>query len=189
MQSGAFAIYVVSAHGGQMRAVTHGGNSFRPSWSPDGRWIYFGSTRSGREQIWKARSDGSGQPIQLTKDGGMEPFASFDGQYVYYAKRTPGIWRVPADGGDEVKVLDRGIEGSWGLTRHGIVFMDKWARPQASIEFYSYDAALVSRMLLPAGLRFDPNDPSFSVAPDGSWMVYTQLDSWGSDIEMIDGFR
>jgi len=110
---------------------------------------------------------------------------------VYYAKTrtTPGIWRVPVDGGEEVKVLDRGMESSWGLTTQGIVFMDKLARPQASIELYGFDSTLSKRILLPAGLRFDQGDTTFSVAPDGAWIVYAQLDSWGSDIEMLDGFR
>jgi Tol biopolymer transport system component len=192
MQSGSYQIDIVSAHGGDMHAVTHGpANNSRPSWSTEGRWIYFASTQSGTEQIWKIRSDGSGNAVQLTKNGGVEPIASFDGTYVYYAKvrRTPGIWRIPVDGGDEEHVLNRGIEGSWGLTRQGIVLMDKIARPQAAIELYGYDAALLRRMLLPPGLRFDLANPSFSVAPDGSWIVYTQLDSWGSDIEMIDRFR
>jgi len=191
MQSGKFSIGVVSAHGGAMTWVTKTGNSYRPSWSHDGRWIYFGSTQSNTEQIWKIRSNGEGAAFQLTKDGGFEPFESFDGKYVYYAKPwpTPGIWRVPVDGGQEVKILDRGIATSWGLTKQGIVFMDKLARPQASIELFGFDSILLNRTVLPAGLRFDQNNPSFSVSPDGAWIVYTQLDTWGSDIEMIDGFR
>jgi Tol biopolymer transport system component/DNA-binding winged helix-turn-helix (wHTH) protein len=191
-QPGAFDIYVVSAHGGQMQAVTHGpGNNFRPSWAPDGRWIYFGSTRSGTEQIWKIRSDGSGNAVQLTKNGGFEPIATFDGKFVYYAKSLTGtgIWRVQVDGGDEVKIFDRGIEGAWGLTRQGIVVMDRLAKPRPLIEVYGYDATLLSRALLPAGLRIAGDNPAFSVAPDGSWIVYTHFDAWGSDIEMIDGFR
>jgi Tol biopolymer transport system component len=190
-QPGEFGIYVVSAHGGEMHAVTHGpGNNFRPSWSPDGQWIYFASTRSGREQIWKIRSDGAGNAVPLTKNGGFEPIASFDGKYVYYAKSltAAGIWRVPVDGGDEVKVFDQGMEGCWGLTRQAIVLIDT-VRPHTSIEVYSYDSTLVTRMLLPPGLRIDRGNPTFSVAPDGSWIVFTRLDSWGSDIEMIDGFR
>jgi hypothetical protein len=67
--------------------------------------------------------------------------------------------------------------------------MDKLARPQASIELYGFDSTLANRVLLRAGLRFDPNDPTFSVSADGAWIVYTEVDSWGSDIEMIDGFR
>jgi Tol biopolymer transport system component len=191
MQSGTFRIGVVSAHGGALTWVTKTGNCYRPSWSQDGRWIYFGSTQSGSPQIWKTRSDGTGGPIQLTNGGGFEPFESFQGDYVYYAKPrgTPGIWRVPVGGGAEVRVLDRGIDSSWGVSRHGIVLMDKLARPQASIEVYGYDSTLSRRMLLPAGLRFHPNDPTFSVSPDGAWIVYTQEDTWGSDIEMIDGFR
>jgi Tol biopolymer transport system component/DNA-binding winged helix-turn-helix (wHTH) protein len=189
--SGTFSIYVVSAHGGAMQQVTTTRNSVRPSWSHDGRWIYFSSTQSGSEQIWKIRSNGQGAAIQLTNDGGYEPFESFDGLYVYYAKMraTPGIWHVPIDGGEEVKVLGRGIESSWGLTTQGIVVMDKLARPQASIEFYRFDSTLSNRILLPAELRFDQGDTTFSVATNGAWIVYAQLDSWGSDIEMIDGFR
>jgi hypothetical protein len=56
-------------------------------------------------------------------------------------------------------------------------------------DFYDFDSAAVTRSIqLPAGRRFDISNPSFAVAPDGSWIVYTQLDQWGSDIEMIDGF-
>jgi hypothetical protein len=110
---------------------------------------------------------------------------------VYYTKlrATPGIWRVLVEGGEETKVLDRGFESSWGLTTQGIVLMDKLAKPQASIEFYGYDSVLVNRIVLPPGLRFDVGNPSFSVARDGSWLVYTQMDTWGSDVKMIDDFR
>ena len=51
-----------------------------PSWSRDGRWIYFSSTRGsdGEFQVWKMPVEG-GQPIQVTKKGGWEAFESFDG--------------------------------------------------------------------------------------------------------------
>jgi Tol biopolymer transport system component len=190
--SGSFNVYVVSAQGGETRQVTTGtANSYRPRWSQDGRWIYFGSTRTGAEQIWKIPSTG-GTAIQLTKNGGLEPIESLDGKYVYYTKprTTPGVWRMTVDGGDDTRILDRGIESSWAVTARGIVLMDKLAKPQASIDVYRFDSGTIMRWLqFPPGLRFDLANSSFSVTPDGKWIVYTQFDQWGSDIEMIEQFQ
>jgi hypothetical protein len=38
----------------------------RPSWLRDGRWIYFGSNRSGDWQVWKMHAAG-GDAVQVTK--------------------------------------------------------------------------------------------------------------------------
>jgi Tol biopolymer transport system component len=40
-----------------------------PSFSRDGAWIYFSSTRTGRPEIWKIPAEG-GQLIQVTTNGG-----------------------------------------------------------------------------------------------------------------------
>jgi Tol biopolymer transport system component/DNA-binding winged helix-turn-helix (wHTH) protein len=187
--SGSFNVYVVRAEGGEIRAVTTGAaNSFRPSWSGDRRWIYFGSTLSGTEQIWKVPSAG-GTAIQLTKNGGFEAFEASDGKYVFYTRLrdNPGVWRVGVGGEEDTRIVDRGIESSWGVTERGVVMMDKLARPQASIDIFRFDSGAITRWVqLPARLRFDVGNPSFSVTLDGKWIVYTQLDQWGSDIEMID---
>ncbi len=73
-------------------------NSFdvRPSWSRDGRWIYFGSSRSGDNQIWKIPEEG-GQAVQTTKNGGLGGFESPDGQWVLYASidyENSDLWLV-----------------------------------------------------------------------------------------------
>lgn len=44
-----------------------------PSWSSDGRWVYFASTRTGAENIWKMPAEG-GPPSQLTHGGALEGF-------------------------------------------------------------------------------------------------------------------
>ena len=57
-----------------------------PSWSRDGKWIYFASNRSGAWQVWRAPSEGGGPEEQVTRLGGFAAFESEDGQYLYYAK-------------------------------------------------------------------------------------------------------
>jgi Tol biopolymer transport system component len=47
-------------------------NDMCASWSPDGKWVYFHSARSGRAEIWKVPAQG-GMAIQVTFDGGFHP--------------------------------------------------------------------------------------------------------------------
>ena len=44
-----------------------------PSWSRDGRFVYYGSNRTGRYEIWRVAS-GGGTEKQLTHNGGFLPF-------------------------------------------------------------------------------------------------------------------
>jgi Tol biopolymer transport system component/DNA-binding winged helix-turn-helix (wHTH) protein len=46
-------IYVVDTEGRNLHAITHGdSDNYVPSWSRDGRFIYFASPRTGSRQIW-----------------------------------------------------------------------------------------------------------------------------------------
>ena len=82
-------IYVVSANGGAPRRITTDPAEDKwPYWSNDGKWIYFSSTRSGREEIWKMPSSG-GEAVQITRNSGDTPQESPDGKFVYYAKGYP----------------------------------------------------------------------------------------------------
>ena len=60
-------LYLVSADGtGMRRLTTHEAADSSPRWSPDGRTLYFLSTRSGSSQIWRLSLDG-GEPAVVTK--------------------------------------------------------------------------------------------------------------------------
>ena len=50
-----------------MRLTTTTGVDDGSEYSPDGQWIYFNSTRTGRMQIWRMKPDGSEQE-QITND-------------------------------------------------------------------------------------------------------------------------
>ena len=70
--------------GGPIRRMTDDrGEDARPSWSPDGRWLYFISNRSGRSEIWRVPRDG-GEATQVTRDGAANAKPSRDGQWLYY---------------------------------------------------------------------------------------------------------
>ena len=189
--TGGWNLYVVPADGGPVKPLTSDAfNNIRPSWSLDDRWIYFGSDRMGDWQIWKMPSDG-GTPVPVTRGGGMEPVVSRDGRHIFYAKQDPteGIWRVPAEGGEEIRIVERGRALSFDVADTGIFIMDTSAKPQATVEMFSFASRqLVTVARLPPGVRFPPAS-YLTVTRDGRSMLYIQFDLCMSDIEMLPGFR
>ncbi len=183
-------IFVVSAEGGKRRRLTEDDSEdVRPSWSLDGRWIYFGSNRTGDWQVWKKPAEG-GQAVQVTRQGGREAFESFDRKFVYYTKGfgIPGIWRVPTTGGEEMSVLEEPLQGFWALVKNGIYFVNPKATPHRTIEFFSFDtghATQVATIEKELQLVY----PSLAVSPDGKSLLYVQVDSFESDIVLVENFR
>src|SRR5581483_5454527 len=116
----------------------------RPSWSRDGRWIYFGSNQSGHSQIWKESSSG-GKAIQITRNGGEEAFESPDGKFLYYSERgEKGIWRVSVEGGSEQRVISSSSEDLFGLYEKGICFIDRRNSSGPALKLYRFDTGAVA---------------------------------------------
>jgi Tol biopolymer transport system component len=191
VEAGNSDIYVINADGGPVRRATAGpSNNIRPSWSRDGRWIYFDSNRSGDWQVWKTPAHG-GTAVQVTHKEGAEAFESFDGNFVYYAKRgASGIWRVPVGGGEEIQVLDHGSESLWALTEQGIYFGEMNSPVVPVLKFYRFATRKVETFKeFSKDTKFDSNSTAFSVSPDGQWIVYTQLDQASSDLMLMENYR
>ena len=82
-------------------------DNFKPTASPDGRYIVFVSTRTGKQNIWRMNAD-STEPKQLTF-GSYEdmPEVTPDSKWVIY--RTGGsVKKVSIDGGPTEKLFDKG---------------------------------------------------------------------------------
>lgn len=59
-----------------VRATTHAATDWNPTWSPDGRWLYFLSDRSGSMNLWRAAIDAiyridDGRPRGVDSAGGL----------------------------------------------------------------------------------------------------------------------
>src|SRR5437870_1663626 len=62
-----------------------------PSWSADGRWIYYTSAQTGRDEIWKALAEGGGRAVQVTTNGGDEALESHGWRRaIFQARRREG---------------------------------------------------------------------------------------------------
>jgi WD40 repeat protein len=118
--AGASGIHAVSADGGTTRQITTTTlKDTRPAVSPDGKWVYFGSGETGRSEMWRQPWTG-GTRTQITHGGGDHGMPSQDGKWLYYT-RDGALWRVPAEGGQETKLLD-GIPRGYATVAGDSVF-------------------------------------------------------------------
>lgn len=192
-RAGSPSIWIISAEGGQPQRLTEPATSgVAPSWSRDGRWIYFASPCSGNMEIWKMPSQG-GPAVQVTRKGGFEGFESADGRLLYYLKSRgiPGVWRVPVEGGEESAVTTRdqaGMWRCWRVTASRLYFATAAPPVGPRLEFMDLATGETHEIeRLPRSP--DVTIPSLAVSPDGRRLLYAQYDQSGSNIMMVERFR
>ncbi|MBQ6529284.1 MAG: PD40 domain-containing protein, partial [Clostridia bacterium] len=140
-------VYTIPASGGEETRLTGGGFNDGPEYSPDGKHIWFNSTRSGLMQIWRMNRDGSEQ-TQMTDTHRQNWFGhiSPDGKKVVYlsyraddleaAEHLPNmqveLWMMNADGSSPHRLLSLfGGQGS--------INVNSWAPDSRHIAFVSYE--------------------------------------------------
>ena len=190
-------VYFVGTDGGRLHQVTAESSiDGVPSWSGDGQWIDFASTRAGVvPDIWRVSPDG-GQAVRLTRNGGFEPRESSDGRYLFYLDRHPQglaidgtarLMRVPLVGGPEELVLERVRPFLWSVTDTGIVFVTREPDFDA-IDVYRFSDLRVSRVGR-LGFRLPGIFRHMTVSRDGRWALATKMARFDSDLMRLDNFR
>jgi len=187
-------ILLISTEGGSPRQLAEGTFGEVQRWSHDGKWVYFSSNRSGAWEIWKVSPEG-GSPVQVTKqpasrasggtDLGMNSFESADGKFLFY-RRDEGLWRMLVEGGESTRIL-KNISMMWRVCGNGICFLDEKENP-----------ARLKRVDLRSGrttsfgsvdLGKEGSFGTFDVSPDGRWVIYPRVDTFNSDIMLLEDFH
>jgi Tol biopolymer transport system component len=185
-------VYVVEVPGGAPRLLKTipGADNLSPSWSRDGKAIYFASKRGSEAfQIWRMPLQGEGTPVQLTKNGGISPVESSDGRYLYYAKfEQGGVWRMPLEGGEEKQVLSdcgNGAWPNWALAPEGIYFLKFGNDPEAAIDFLDF-ATGKTQVLWKLDKKVGWG---LSLSADRKSIVYVQDQFAESNLMLVKNFR
>jgi Tol biopolymer transport system component len=188
-RAGAGDLYLLQPDTGKLTQLTKDPTEENEArWSRDGRWIYFTSNRTGRDEVWRMPAAG-GAPAQITRQGGAAAVESGDG-FLYYAKESTSpssIWRVPVNGGAEVHVVD-GLSYSinFAVGERGLYFVavgDTGDKP--SVDFFDFATGKRSTLV-----RLDkPFWFGVTLSPDERSLVFSLVDSAGSNLMLVDRFQ
>ena len=116
-----------------------------PEGSPDGKWIYFNGSMSGTMQLWRMKTDGSGQE-QLTFDQNNNwfPHISPDGKWIAYISFLDDIDPTEHPGGKTVSLKLMPANGGFPKTiaylygGQGTINTPSWSPDSKQISFVSY---------------------------------------------------
>jgi Tol biopolymer transport system component len=183
-------LYVLHPNTRQIDRLTDDpAKDYQASWSRDGKMIYFLSDRTGRDEIWKMPAAG-GTRTQVTRQGGAMAIESRDRRFLYYAKSpgSPwGIWRVPVDGGEE-KLIVEGLNNplNFAVADDGLFFTAQGDRPRTStIDFFEFKTGKRTTLV-------KLNKPSWigvALSQDQQYLLYSMVDSAGSNLMLVDKFQ
>jgi hypothetical protein len=96
------------------------------------------------------------------------------------------IWRVPASGGEERRIIDGVYRYSFAVTPQGLYFVSAPRFQKASfIGFLEFDGEKVSEVFrLP-----DPADLGLGLSPDYKHLYFAKADYSDSDIMLVENVQ
>jgi WD40-like Beta Propeller Repeat len=157
-----------------------------PSWSRDGKWIYFTWDRTGREEIWRMSHTG-GSPEQVTSDGGKTAFESADGKTLLYTKDDSSpLFAKPPAGGPERQVLEWVTSNAFAPVERGIYYIGRRGTDRKyPLDFYEFSSKTSRELTRIEGYA----TLGLSVSPDRQTIIFPKSVSNGSNLMMIEDFQ
>ena len=182
-----------SSGGAPQALTTDPATDARPTWSQDGRWIYFASDRGGAGwNIWKIAFSG-GPATQVTRSGGLFALESPDRKWLYFTVAGGVLRRMPVDGGEETDyVRDLGVPilgldvSPFFVTAKGVYYLAVSAnRRPTLIRFAGHEGGDSTTV----GSIQRPPSAGLSLSPGGRFLVYSQYDQSTAEIMLVENFH
>jgi len=190
-ESGKWDIMLCDSSGRQTRAlITHSADDTVPSFSRDGKWIYFSSNRTGRNEVYRVPFEG-GEPVQITENGGWVSFESMDGKSLFYAKVNLAC-NVPLflrslSGGPERQIIDSTCGRGFAVTDRGIYYVTRAGDSATSIRLLD-PATGLTRDVVRSAQGFD-GTLQLAVPQGDKTLLFGASRATNSDLYLVENFR
>jgi hypothetical protein len=161
-------------------------SDIRPSFSRDGKWIYFSSSRSGTTEIWKMPA-GGGAAQAVTHEAAADAFESPDGRDLYYYGGK-GLWALPLTGGEPRLVLAEVNASRYPLAGRSIYYLT--TNPSAVWVYRLDGGRKFEYVRFPAGTPpIYTAGTNVTVSADERVIMLPLVDRRESDLVLVENFR
>jgi serine/threonine protein kinase/Tol biopolymer transport system component len=137
--NGNWELLICNADGTNPKRLAQENNLFGPSVSPDARYVVFAICGKNGEycRTYRINTDGSNLTKLTNGDDDEDPMITADGRWVVYDSweggSKPSIWKVPIEGGQAVRVIDKQMfypevspDGKWVVAHYRETSNDKY---------------------------------------------------------------
>jgi Tol biopolymer transport system component len=183
-------LWMMDADGDAPRRLTaEAGDQVVPTWSHDGRWIYYSWWQADRRDIWRVPADG-GPPERMTQ-GAAGPFAceSADGRSLLFqpADADSPLMTMALPSGQARQLIGCVKNSAFGVGSRGVYYVP--CDPTSDPLVYVLDpkTGRTARLGRLDGLAERPL--GLSVSPDGNTIVYPRQVLSRADLMLIENFR
>jgi len=187
-EDGRWSIYVMDAAGSAPRRITSGpSNEAMSFFSRDGKWLYFRSDRTGRQEIWRVPFAGGPQE-QVTRNGGYTAYESVDGQTLFYTKGrgdSEPLFARLLSGGAERQLPPSIYLKSLFPVAEGIYYIGPRSGEYYPLELFQFSSNS-SRLLAKIGGYVSEG---LSVSPDRKTILFSRSVNNGAHLMMIENFQ
>jgi Tol biopolymer transport system component/DNA-binding winged helix-turn-helix (wHTH) protein len=185
-------VWTIPADGGSPHRLTGAGDQTAPTWSHDGRWVYFSENRGGGRDIWRVPA-GGGSAERVTHSGtGFLAYETSDGTSLLYqpAFGNAALLAMPLVGDRTPRRLVECVRpAAFVPVGRSVVYVACGAGATPSLR--SIDRTTGRDQLLGALEHFPPEalGISLAVSPDRRTILFRGLLRRGGDLMLIEGFR
>lgn len=169
-------VFTVPAKNGNTRNITgtSGIHERNSKWSPDGKWIAYISDATGEDEIYIAPQDGSGAPVQLTKNADTykyQPYWSPDSKKLLWADKKLRLQFVDVESKTVTLVAQAKAweysDYAWSPDSKWIAYAQAEEKQMTTVYLYSLDA---NKSYAVTDGWFDSYQPTFS--SDGKYLFF-----------------
>jgi len=188
-EDGQWEIWTIDGDGGSLRRLTSNpADENTPTWSHDGRFIYFSSNRTRAETIWRVPAMG-GPEEQVARTGGGRSEESADGTTLFFQRasvaQSSPLLAVSLAGGPERTAIDCVPRFGYAVGVAGVYHVACGGDARGSPLFLLDPATGRDRLLGTLEGRVE----NLTVSPDGKAFLYARYVGEGSDLVLIENLR
>jgi Tol biopolymer transport system component/predicted Ser/Thr protein kinase len=189
---GKWHIWTIDVEGGPPQQITKDpGNQNVPTWSRDGRSIYFVAERGMGADLWRIPA-GGGTAVRVTQDGsGLLGIESADGKSLVYQPRDveSPLLALSLTGGPTRQLVKCAKGTAFSVASQSLYYVECGSDPNPAV--HVMDSSTGRDRLLGRLERFSSSyyPMGLAVSPDGTTILYNKVVNHGADLMLIENFR